>query len=115
MCGIVHCSSNVSKVRFAIPLLLSGDCRPGYTARMGILFFFAVPSWIVGIALSSRFRPVISFVGVMFTFVATVKAAHIFSMRQLFTSVDGVGVLLAEAVAALILIRAIVPPSRNAV
>jgi fructose-specific phosphotransferase system IIC component len=68
-----------------------------------VLFFWAIPSWIVGLALSSRFRPAVSLGGMMAAFFATVIAAHLFSFRELFTSVEGLGAIIAEIVAGLIL------------
>ena len=94
-------------------LLLCGNGWEAYTDGMRVVFFWAIPSWIVGLALSSKFRPAVSFTGMMAAFVATLLLAHLFSFRELFTSLEGVGVLIAEAVAGLILTGAVTAPRRR--
>jgi hypothetical protein len=46
-------------------------------------------------------------------FIITVLAAHLFSLRQLFTSLEGVAVLIAQIVAGLILTGVLNPPKRK--
>jgi hypothetical protein len=77
---------------------------------MGVEFFWAIPSWIVCIALSTRLRPATSIAGMMVAFIITVVEAHLFSLRQLFTSLEGVAVLIAQIVAGLSLTGVFNPP-----
>jgi hypothetical protein len=78
--------------------------------RVRIIFFWAIPSWIVGLVLSNYVRPFISFIGLMVAFFITLLGFRLFSLRELFMSGEGVLVILAEAVAGLILTGVITPP-----
>ena len=72
--------------------------------------FWAIPSWVVGLVLSNWFRPAVSFLGVMAAFFITLVATRLFSFRELFTSLEGVLMLIAEVLAGLILTGAITLP-----
>jgi hypothetical protein len=74
---------------------------------------WAAPSLIVGLLLSKRFKSSVSFIVSMGVFLLTVYEARIFSFRELFSSIDGVGLLAAETVAALIVTGVITFPSRR--
>ena len=72
-----------------------------------------IPAWIVGLVLSNWFRPAISFAGVMVAFFATLLATHLFSLCELFTSLEGVLMLSAQILAGLIVMGAITLPERK--
>jgi hypothetical protein len=74
---------------------------------------WAAPSLIVGLLLSTRFKSSVSFIVTIGVFLFTVYEGHIFSFRELFSSIDGVGLLAAETVAALIVTGVITLPSRK--
>ena len=74
---------------------------------------WAAPSLIVGLLLSTRFKSSVSFVVAMGVFLLTVYESRIFSFRELFSSIDGVGLLAAETLAALIVTGVITLPGRK--
>jgi hypothetical protein len=74
---------------------------------------WAAPSLIVGLLLSTPCKPSVSFIVTMGVFLFTVYEGRIFSFHELFSSIDGVGFLAAETVAALIVTGVITLPSRK--
>jgi hypothetical protein len=74
---------------------------------------WAAPSLIVGLLLSARFKPSVSFIVTMGVFLLTVYESRIFSFHELLSSIDGVGFLAAETVAALIITGVITLPNRK--
>jgi hypothetical protein len=65
--------------------------------------FWATPSLIVGLILSMRFKPSIRFIVTMGVFLLTVHETRIFTFNQLLSSIEGIGFLAAEVLAALVI------------
>jgi hypothetical protein len=80
---------------------------------MDPLLLWAAPSLIVGLWLSTRFKPSVSFIVTMGVFFLTVHESRIFSLGRLLSSFEGVGFLAAETVAALIITGLINLPRRK--
>jgi hypothetical protein len=74
---------------------------------------WAAPSLIVGLLLSTRFKPSVSFIVTMGVFLLTVYESRIFSFNQLLSSIEGIGFLAAETLAALIVTGVITLRSRR--
>jgi hypothetical protein len=64
---------------------------------------WAAPSLLVGLLLSIRFKPSVSFIVTMGVFLLTVHETRIFTFNQLLSSIEGLGFLTAEVLAALVI------------
>jgi hypothetical protein len=76
---------------------------------------WAAPSLLVGLLLSTRFKPSVSFIVTMGVFLLTVHESRIFTFNQLLSSVEGVLFLAAEVLAALIITGVITSASESRV